>query len=81
MAVTEVLGMLHSHEEEFQVLAGCVLIKERGHLIWILVTRLRDHLNDPEAGLVGLVCTRTRRRRPGRKQPYSCRSQDKISGI
>lgn len=42
--------MLHLHEEEFQTLAGHVLIKERGSLICDLATRLHDCLKGGRGG-------------------------------
>ena len=69
MAGAEVLGMLHLHEEEFQVLAGYVLIgrEEVKPIIWppgyMTISRV------VEVGVVRLMCAGTCRSRQGGSSP------------
>ena len=64
-----VLGMLHLHEEEFQVLAGYVLIgrEEVKPIIWppgyMTISRV------VEVGVVRLMCAGTCRSRQGGSSP------------
>ena len=73
-----VLGMLHLHEEEFQVLAGYVLIgrEEVKPIIWppgyMTISRVA------KVGVIRLTCFGKCRPRARTKEPYSCWFQDEI---
>lgn len=53
----KVLGMLPLNGEEFQVLAGHILNKEKGSLICNLITRLQDYVKGGRGGYHVALCT------------------------
>lgn len=64
----EVLGMIHLHEEECQVLTGYVLIRREKNLTCNLAIKLCDHLKGGRGGGCKATCAGTCRPRAGRKQ-------------